>query len=193
MTMSTRERSIATIAGIIIGSLVLYQFVIEPKLTQIEQLDGEVSLAMTDMERADSLFNSSRSATKQMAKIAGSGLRRNDAEAESELLNSTRQWAQEAGLSGWGIKREATVKERDFNKITFRAQGSGGMGQIGRFLYRLQTANIPVRIVDMTINSRRDGTDDLAIVLGVSTIYLAPESEKPAPRATPSRRPEVES
>ena len=193
MTMSTRERSIATITGIIIGSLVLYQFVIEPKLTQIEQLDGEVSLATTDMERADSLFNSSRSATKQMAKIAGSGLRRNDAEAESELLNSTRQWAQEAGLSGWGIKREATVKERDFNKITFRAQGSGGMGQIGRFLYRLQTANIPVRIVDMTINSRRDGTDDLAIVLGVSTIYLAPEAEKPAPRAAPSRRAEVES
>jgi hypothetical protein len=67
------------------------------------------------------------------------------------------------------------------------------MGQIGRFLYRLQTANIPVRIVDMTINSRRDGADDLAIVLGVSTIYLAPEPEKPAPRAAPSRRPEVES
>ncbi|MDQ3441768.1 MAG: hypothetical protein M3478_15610 [Planctomycetota bacterium] len=193
MTMSTRERSIATITGIIIGSLVLYQFVVEPKLTQIELLDSELTAATTDLERADSLFNSSRSATKQLAKIAGSGLRRNDAEAESELLNSTRQWAQEAGLSGWGIKREATVKERDFNKITFRAQGSGGMGQIGRFLYRLQTANIPVRIVDMTVNSRRDGTDDLAIVLGVSTIYLAPESEKPAPRAAPIRRPEVES
>ena len=193
MTMSPRERSVATITGIIIGALVLYEFVIEPKLQQIEQLDADVSMAMSDLERADSLFASSRSATKELAKIAGSGLRRNDAEAESELLNSTRQWAQEAGLSGWGIKREATVKERDFNKITFRAQGSGGMGQIGRFLYRLQTANIPVRIVDMTINSRRDGADDLAIVLGVSTIYLAPEPEKPAPRAAPSRRPEVES
>ena len=192
MTMSTRERSVATITGIIVGALVLYQFVIEPKLTQIEQLDTDIASAMSDMERADSVFNSSRSATKQLAKIAGSGLRRNDAEAESELLNSTRQWAQEAGLSGWGIKREGTVKERDFNKITFRAQGAGGIGQIARFLYKLQTANIPVRIVDMTINSRREGTDDLAIVLGVSTIYLAPESERPAPRAAP-RRPEVES
>jgi hypothetical protein len=192
MTMSPRERSIATITGIILGALVLYEFVIEPKLAQIEKLDSDVATATGDLERADSLFSSSRSATKQLAKIAGSGLRRNDSEADSEIRNKTSQWAQESGINGWGIKREGTVNERDFNKITFRAQGSGGMAQIGRFLYRLQTADMPIRIVDMTINSRREGTDDLAIVLGVSTIYLAPESEKPAPRAAP-RRPEVES
>ena len=46
MTMSPRERSVATITGIIIGALVLYEFVIEPKLAQIEQLDADVSMAM---------------------------------------------------------------------------------------------------------------------------------------------------
>ena len=189
MTMSQRERFVGTIAAVVICLLVLYQFVIEPQLSQIADLNGKIDTASTDLERADQLFTSSRSATKKLAAMAGSGLRRTDAAAESELLNQTRVWAQEAGIAGWGIKRERTEKERDFNKITFRANGTGGMGQIGRFLFRLQTAKIPVRVADMTISSRKDGTDDLAIVLSISTIYLAPETEKTPARpagATPA-------
>jgi hypothetical protein len=182
MTMSQRERFVGTIAAVVIGLVVLYQFVIEPQLSHIADLNGQIDTASTDMERAEQLFTSSRSATKKLAAMAGSGLRRTDAAAESELFNQARQWAQEAGIAGWGIKRERTEKERDFNKITFRANGTGGMGQIGRFLYRLQTAKIPVRVADMTISSRKDGTDDLAIVLSISTIYLAPDTEKSPPR-----------
>jgi hypothetical protein len=186
MTMSKRERYVATVTAIVVGVLVLYQFVIDPQLTRIVQLNEQLETASNDYDGAERLFSTSRIATRKLSDMAGSGLRKTDASAESELLNNTRQWAQEAGISGWGIKRERTEKERDFNKITFRANGTGGMGQIGRFLYRLQTANIPVRVSDMTINSRKDGTDDLAIVLSISTIYLAPESEKPAGRQGPT-------
>ncbi len=194
MNLSERERKIGTITAIVVGALVLYQFIIDPQLTRIVELDEQIDTASSEMERAEQLFNGSRSATRKLSEMAGSGLRRTDAAAESELLNSTRQWAQEAGLSGWGIKRERTDKERDFNKITFRANGTGGMGQIGRFLYRLQTAEIPVRVADMTINSRKDGTDDLGIVLSISTIYLSPESPSPAarPGGAPTRDAEVE-
>lgn len=181
--MTQRERSIATLTGIVVGALVLYQFVIDPKLVQIAALDDQIDTASTDLEQAETLFGMSRSANRRLAEMAGSGLRRTDAAAESELLNRTREWAQEAGIAGWGIKRERTEKERDFNKITFRANGTGGMRQIGQFLYRLQTADIPVRVADLTINSRKDGTDDLAIVLSISTIYLSPESERPPARA----------
>ncbi len=194
--MTQRERSIATLTGIIVAALGLYQFVIDPKLVDIETLDAQIDTATTDLDLADGLFNQSRSATRRLAEMSGSGLRRTDSAAESELLNRTRQWAQEAGIAGWGIKRERTEKERDFNKITFRANGTGGMRQIGQFLYRLQTADIPVRVADMTINSRKDGTDDLAIVLSISTIYLSPDDRPAVPRssggATPAGGAEVE-
>jgi hypothetical protein len=183
MSMSQRERFIGTIAAVVIGALILYQFIIEPQITRISELDGQIATASTDIERAEQLFTASRSASKKLNTMAGSGLRRSDATAESELRNNTRQWAQEAGLAGWGIKRERNEKEKDFTKITFRAQGTGGMAQIGRFLYHLQTAKIPIRVADMTINSRKDGTDDLAIVLSISTIYLDPETDKSQQRA----------
>jgi len=197
MTMSKRERSIAMITGIVIGALVLYEYVIDPKVTEFTDLGNRISSAEGELGKAQSLFSTSRRATKQLSTMAGSGLRRNDSAAESELLNGARQWAQEAGLSGWGIKRDGRIeREKDFNKITFRANGTGGMGQIGRFLYRLQTSPMPVRVSDMTISSRKDGTDELAITLSISTIYLAPESDRPAGRpggpTPPSRNAEVE-
>jgi hypothetical protein len=183
MSMSQRERYIGTIAAVVVGALVLYQFIVEPQLTHIAELDGQIDTASADMERANQLFTASRSASKKLNTMAGSGLRRTDAIAESELMNNTRQWAQDAGIAGWGIKRERTEKEKDFTKITYRVNGTGGMAQIGRFLYRVQTAKIPIRVADMTINSRKDGTDDLAIVLSLSTIYLDPEAEKSQQRS----------
>ena len=64
------------------------------------------------------------------------------------------------------------------------------MSQVGRFLYRIQTATVPVRITDLTINSRKEGTDDLAVQLGIATIYLPPDTDKtnhmPAAVPTPS-------
>jgi hypothetical protein len=67
------------------------------------------------------------------------------------------------------------------------------MAQISRFLWRIQAATIPVRITDLQITSHKEGTDDLALVLGIGTIYPAPEPEKSpsgnaAPPQTPDRR-----
>jgi hypothetical protein len=39
-------------------------------------------------------------------------------------------------------------------------------------------ATIPVRITDMTITSKKEGTDDLSLQLGIATIYLTGEAEK---------------
>ena len=192
MTMSKRERTVATIAGVVIGALVLYEYVINPKLTEIADLEARLGAAQAEQQRALGLMDNSRRAMRQLSEMAGAGLRRTDAAAESELLNGVREWAQDARLTLSGVKRERTERERDFNKITFRANGSGGMAQIGRFLHRLQTAPIPLRVSDVTISSRKPGTDDLAITLSISTIYLAPAADRPANRAAPANNAEVE-
>ncbi len=184
MNISQRERRVATIAGVVIGALVLYEYVVDPQVQRLARLDADIAVSSTELDGANTLLEASRSASRQLSQMAGAGLRRSDAAAESELLNGVREWAQESRMTLSGVKRERTEKEKDFNKITFRASGSGGIGQIGRFLHRLQTASIPVRISDMTINSRKDGTDDLGITLSISTIYLAPQADKPAARSS---------
>ena len=106
-------------------------------------------------------------------------LSRDESLAEGTILNDVRDWAQEAGMNLSSFKPERLPeKESDFYKISFRATGSGQMSQLARFLNRIQTATIPIRITDLSITSRKEGTDDLSISVGLATIYLAPDADK---------------
>jgi hypothetical protein len=119
---------------------------------------------------------------RQWSHLAASGLKPNQSEAESQLVHSITEWAQDAGLTLPTQQAGRTEREREFNRMTFRATGAGGMAQISRFLYRIETASIPARITDLTTSSRKDGSDDLSLALGISTIYPAPEPSRPAPQ-----------
>jgi hypothetical protein len=94
-------------------------------------------------------------------------------------LNSTREWAQDAGMTLSSLKPERSPeKVGEFYRISFRATGTGQMSQIARFLYHVQTTSLPVRVTELSLTSRKEGADDITVSLAVSTIYLAPESDK---------------
>ena len=63
--------------------------------------------------------------------------------------------------------------------MTFRASATGTMAQIGNFLFRLHTSNVPVRVTEMTLAAHKEATDDLTVQLGISTIFLASDTDKP--------------
>ena len=49
------------------------------------------------------------------------------------------------------IKPERTEKEKDFQKLIFRATGTGGMAQVGRFLHHIQAADMPIRANEIKV------------------------------------------
>src|SRR3712207_7371087 len=63
-------------------------------------------------------------------------------------------------------------------RSSFRATANGRMDSISEFLWRIETAEIPLRINDMQINARKEGSDDLQLQLGVSTLYLDRKSTR---------------
>src|SRR5207244_11753494 len=98
---------------------------------------------------------------------------------DSKILNPMPEWAQDAAMSLSSVKPDRQPEKiGDFYRISFRATGTGQMSQISRFLYHLQTTNLPVRITDLTLTTRKEGADDLTLSLGIATIYLAPEADK---------------
>jgi hypothetical protein len=52
------------------------------------------------------------------------------------------------------------------------------MSQLRTLLLHVQRATIPIRVTDLQISSRPEGTDNLTISMGISTAYLAPEQDK---------------
>jgi hypothetical protein len=193
VVLSKRERYIAVLSVSALAILALDRLALEPLMAQKQALEGRIAAARLQIAQDTRLLATSRRLNTKWANMLKAGLRKDASEAESQVLHNVRDWAQDAQISLSSVKPERTEKEKDFYKITLRATGTGSMSQIGRFLWRIQTAPVPARITDLQINSRKEGTDDLSLTLGVSTIYLAPESEKPAkPIAAASLREDLQ-
>jgi Tfp pilus assembly protein PilO len=193
VVLSKRERWIAAVTGAALSVLLLDHFVVEPLLERKNDLDAKISLAQLDAEKNRKLFATRSRLSKEWMQLVGRGLPPD----ETRVLQDLGRWAQDSGMNLPIVNPSRPEREKDFYRITIRLTGTGGMSQIGHFLYRIQTATVPIRITDLTMSSRKEGSDDLQVTMGVSTIYPIPDAERNqnaspsgAPAASASARPQ---
>ena len=183
MVLTKRERYIGIATVAVLAILVLDQFILDPAKRKMEELDAKIAQAQQEHLNAQQLFNNARRANRDWKTIAGDAMTRDTGDPESRVLSSVREWAQDEGMRLPSVIPQPAQVEKGFNKIVFRATGSGNLNQVGRFLYRVQTASMPLRITDLQITSK-DGTDELSVNFGIATISPAPEANRP-PGAAP--------
>jgi Tfp pilus assembly protein PilO len=182
--LSKRERYAATVTVAAVSILLLDYYVLGPLLAMRSQLETEKNARSVQMQKASRLLANKSELQRKWGEMARDGLSGDASAAESQVLHAVRDWAAETGLSLSSLKPERTEQDKLFHKIVFRATGTGTMSQVGQFLWRIQKAQFPVRITDMQLNARKEGTDDLSLQIGISTLYLAPEAEKSPARAS---------
>jgi hypothetical protein len=188
MILSRRERIIGILVLIALAALALDHYVLSPLLAQRAALGARREQLEADMQRAGSLLKRRRLIAPEWRKMLSSGLKRDPAEAESQILHALRNWSEEAGLSLTSLKPERSTDKAALREITVHAAGTGGMYAVSRFLWHLETAAIPVKVKRVHVISRKAGTDDLSLQVRLSTLYLASGSQSPQasdPRAAP--------
>jgi len=179
VVLSKRERNISIFAGVAIAVLIFNYAIIDPLMSAKDDLDKQVLQASNSLNDKQSILTRSKKDGPRWNEITRSGLLRDSSGAESQILTAVSSWAREAQLDPRpSLKTDRTEKAgKYFYKMTIRATATGSMEQLARFLWHFETATIPVRINDLTLTSRKDGQDDLALSMTITTIYLAPESE----------------
>lgn len=175
MILSRRERYILIGVVTMVGIFGLDRVILTPLFERRQVINAQMRLAREKVARADQLFENRVRMNRRWHEMSGTALKTDGSTAESQIIRAVGDWAAEAGLNLSSVKPERAEKDRQFQKITFRANGIGGMSQISKFIWRIQTSKIPIRITDITITTRRDGADDLALELGLSTLFQPPE------------------
>lgn len=175
MMLSRRERRIAIFAAVVIGALVLDAVLVSPLLGRWREAQARIVRATGEQQSARQLFENDLRARQRWSEMAGTTLTSSASEAEGQVLNRAREWAQESGLVLTSLTPERSEPEHGFERITVRATGNGGIEEVARFLFAVETADIPVRAGDISVTSRREGTDELQMQVVLSTIYLPPD------------------
>lgn len=192
MVLSKRERLIALTTLGAIGVLALDRLALEPLLAANDELNTQLNGVRKDLQDDNSKLEARRYRGHNWAQMQNNGLRRKDiSEADSQMLNNIDNWAREAGMTLVSVKPDRTEsvsvrvdknkpEKKVFVKSSFRVNGTGGMSQISRFLWHVETAGIPASVGEVQITTRKEGTDELSVQVTISTLCLAPESDKDA-------------
>jgi Tfp pilus assembly protein PilO len=176
MIFSKRERYILLGTAVVVGALAADRLVLTPLMErQSAVMDKRLSLQREE-DTQKQLLHRQGELSKRWAALRSSGLEEDPAVAESALLHSIRQWSQDAGLTLVSMKPDRPGEGKTLREIMLQVSATGPMKSAARFLWLVESSPIAVRIKQMQIGSRKEGSDDLSLTLTVSTLYIPPET-----------------
>jgi Tfp pilus assembly protein PilO len=181
MTLSKRERYIiaATLAVVLV--FVLDRYVVTPLMDRRDQANAEKMEAVRQMQSAEALFSQRKRTAQRWQEMRSTGLRGDAAEAESALLRALQDWSRASGLTLSLLKPERPVQKGCLPQIVVHAVGGGTMENIVKFLWLVETAELPLKVEQMQLGSRKEGADDLSLQLQLSALYIPRERKAAAP------------
>ncbi len=179
-SLSKRERYIAI--GVVAAAVLflLNQFLLIPYTDARSIYFADREKIDTQLKDADSLMKNQKDLAPKWAQIQSNGLKTDRGQAESQAQQAVLDWAKAAGVSVESVKPERDVQQNQFQIISFHVSGNGTMLSLSKLLWSIETATIPVRLNDLQITPRKEGTDDLKMQISLSTLALMPEPAKPS-------------
>ena len=173
MILTKRERLITALTLIAVSIFVLDRYVLTPFLDDYSALEARKQKLQGDMKRANSLVARRQQVDQKWQQMLAGSLKQDPVEAESQVLHALRDWSEQTGLNLSALRPERSTDKTDLREITFHTAGSGPMSSISRFMWCLETAEIPIKLKMIRLSSRKEGIDDLSLELRFSTLYLA--------------------
>lgn len=182
MVLSKREKYVGIGVGAAVALLALDSLLLTPYFDKLRAIDKQ----RTELRQQDShgkeVMDRRRRLEPVWTEIQRGGLRSNASEAESQARRAVLAWAQSSGVFVTALNPDRTTNIGKFQVVSLNATGNGSMPQLARLMWAMETAMIPVRVNEMTITPRREGTDELQIKFVVSTLCLPPDSSVPQPQ-----------
>lgn len=177
MKLSKRESVIAVGALLALSLLAADQYVLTPLMDSYAAMESEKQRLVLELQSAARLFRRRRLMARRWEEMTAGGLAADSSVAEGRVLHAVRDWAQETGLTLSSLKPERGEERQELGEITVLASGTGPMRSVARFLWRVESAELPLRVREMQIGSRTEGTDDLSLQLSLSTVYRREDAE----------------
>ena len=174
MVLSQREKLIAIVLGIAVGLLVLDQVVISPMLAWQSDLSAARDKVRKDQNENKALFHRQANYASIYSDMKANGLKSDAADATVQMSAALFQWAQDAGLKLTEVTPAPPVPHHGYVQTVFRITGTGTTKTVAQMLWRIETAAIPVRMVDITLSSNPEGTDQLKVTMRLSTLSETP-------------------
>ena len=186
MIANKREKIFSLIMLSSLGLLLVDRYALTPYFEASKSVASDLQEATAKEEKASRLLTNQSRVDRAWHELTSGPLKSDAAAAESQALHAMRDWAQGSRVDLQSLKPERIGRVGDFQQIRVQATGTGTTSAVAVLMNQIETAKIPMRINDVRLTSRKEGTDDLSFSMSVSTVLFSPAPEKaPNARNTP--------
>lgn len=190
MVLSKRERLIALVTLLVVGAFVLDRFVLAPGWRRLQATESQKQELRAQVVEAQNLFERRGMLERKWKTMLSDGLR-NDADAESRIARALDEWAADTRLTLTSVKPDRVAGDKGLKEMTFMVAGRGRIDAVARFLYKVETAEMPIKVKDMQLGSAGESGDSMSLQLTLSALYLG-AAPKPSQEPSQSKKQEAD-
>ena len=171
MVLSKRERMILITAIVAVVMLVGDKIVVGPISARREEIKARKLELQAELQNAQLLFTRQKLMERKWKTLLSDGLL-NDAEAESKIARALDEWSKEAMLTLSSVKPERVASDKGLKEMTFVVAGMGTLEAVSKFLWQIETAPMPIKVMDMQVGSTNDTGQSMSLQLRLSALCL---------------------
>jgi len=184
-----RERLLLIGAALVAGLLLLDSYVLAPLNEKAEALAIEREKLETTVLANDTLLRQRDALVQKWSRWCERSLTNDPSEAERRALNALRSWAQDTGVTMGSIQPERTAAKGVLREVRFQASARGRYESLVRFMYCMETAEIPLRVARVELRADKDASGgQIGLDITFSTLFRAAEASGDAARDAASPR-----
>ena len=129
------------------------------------------------------LIQRERSLRDRWEQMRASTLPNNASQAEQQVLKAFDTWARQSQVSLLSISPQWKHDNDEYMTLECRAEASGNLNTVSRFLYELERDPMALRLQAVEISSRDNDGQQFALGLQVSGLVLTPQPERTTTQA----------
>ena len=175
MSMNPRQKLLATLAITAVGLFMADKILISP-LTKAWKGRSERLLALEEkVKKGNDTLKREKTLTDRWEHMTANVLSTSKPEAESQMRRAFERWAQAGGVVVSSTRTQWRESEDDYKTLDCRADVSGDLTELTRFLLALEREPLAVKVDSLELQARDAEGTQLALVVQVNGLLINPE------------------
>ncbi|MCL4178094.1 MAG: hypothetical protein KJ072_10195 [Verrucomicrobia bacterium] len=174
MTIHNRQQLLAVIAIAAIALLAADRLVLSPLAASWDQRTSRLRDLKQSVTQGTQLLQRRNTIRTRWERMQTQALPSQTSLAEDLLLKAFDRWAKESGASIGSIRPQRKTGDPAFILLECRADASGTLGSLARFLYELENDPLAIKIDLLEMTANDNNGQQLTLTLQVSGLILTP-------------------
>jgi hypothetical protein len=175
MNLNSRQKLLATLAIVAVGLFMADKILIKPLTKSWDARSKRLGELKEKVKKGTETLKRDKTLTERWERMTANVLSAAKPEAESQMSKAFERWAQAGGVVVSSTRTQWRESEDAYKTLELRADVSGNLPELTRFLYALEREPLAVKVDSLELQARDTEGTQLALVVSVNGLLINPE------------------